>query len=176
MNCVVKLVGGTVQAVAVFSDCVVLGLWLRGPNSVVKLLGGRVHSGWCRRVGWWHCASSTCARSGVHRTSSCSGICATVGVHRTVCCGDRSTGASVEHISRAPAVIETRVPLMEFTVPAPAACAAHAPWWSSSRQLLPRSQHMRRGEYIVPALAVAALAPVVEYIAHAPVVVYALRW
>ena len=45
---VVKLVGGTVQAVAVFkSNCEVLGLWLRaqtrsGSNSVVKLLGGRV--------------------------------------------------------------------------------------------------------------------------------------
>ena len=35
---------------------------------------------------------------------------------------------------------------------------------------------MRHGEYIVPALAVTALVPVVEYIAHSPVVVYVLRW
>ena len=39
------MVGGTVSAVAVFCDCLVLGLWLRGLNSVVKLLGGRVQSG-----------------------------------------------------------------------------------------------------------------------------------
>ena len=49
------MVGGTVSAVAVFkSDCEVLGLWMRGLNSVVKLLGGRVHSNWCRLVSWWH--------------------------------------------------------------------------------------------------------------------------
>ena len=35
-----KLFGGTVQAVAVFGDCVVLGLWLKGLNSVVKPFGG----------------------------------------------------------------------------------------------------------------------------------------
>ena len=48
------MVGGTVSAVAVFCDCLVLGLWMRGLNSVVKLLGDRVQSGWCRQVGWWH--------------------------------------------------------------------------------------------------------------------------
>ena len=49
---VVKLVGGAVQAVAVFkSDCLVLGLWMRGSNSVVKLLGGRVQFEWCCQVG-----------------------------------------------------------------------------------------------------------------------------
>ena len=51
---VVKLVGGTEQAVAVSSDCKGLGLWLRGLNSVVKLLGGRgAIVGWCRQAGWW---------------------------------------------------------------------------------------------------------------------------
>ena len=99
------MVGGTLQAVAVISDCLELGLWfeglelgrqtawrpgtigmvssswlaalckqllclkviarylgsgLKGLNSVVKLLGGRVQSGWCRQVGWRHCASSCC--------------------------------------------------------------------------------------------------------------------
>ena len=39
------MVGGTLQAVAVISDCLELG-----SNSVVKLLGGRVQSGWCRQV------------------------------------------------------------------------------------------------------------------------------
>ena len=38
------MVGGIVSAVAVFCDCLVLGLWMRGFNSVVKLLGGRVQS------------------------------------------------------------------------------------------------------------------------------------
>ena len=52
--CVVSLLGGTVLAVAEICDCLVLGLWMRGLNSVVKLLGGRVQSGWCRQVGWWH--------------------------------------------------------------------------------------------------------------------------
>ena len=45
--------------VAVIS-CKGPGIWLRGLNSVVKLLGGRVQSGWCRQVGWWHCSSSCC--------------------------------------------------------------------------------------------------------------------
>ena len=49
---VVLMVGGTVLAVAVICDCLVLGLWMRGFNSVVKLLGGRVQSGWCRLDGW----------------------------------------------------------------------------------------------------------------------------
>ena len=39
------MVGGTVLAVVVICDCLVLGLWMRGLNSVVKLLGGRVQSG-----------------------------------------------------------------------------------------------------------------------------------
>ena len=42
--CVVRLFGGTVLAVAMCSDCLELGLWMRGFNSVVKLLGGRVQS------------------------------------------------------------------------------------------------------------------------------------
>ena len=100
------MVGGTLQAVAVISDCLELGLWfeglelgrqaawrpgtigmvlsswlaalckqllclkviarylgsgLTGSNSVVKLLGGRgAIVGWCRQVGWRHCASSCC--------------------------------------------------------------------------------------------------------------------
>ena len=50
---VVMPVGGTVQAVAVSSDCKGIGLWLRGLNSVVKLLGGRgAIVGWCRQAGW----------------------------------------------------------------------------------------------------------------------------
>ena len=61
-NGVVKLVGGTLQAVAVFkSDYEVLGALTVGSNSVVKLLGGRVQSGWCRQVGWRLCASSRCS-------------------------------------------------------------------------------------------------------------------
>ena len=48
--CVVNLFGGTELAIAVFCDCLVLGLWMQGLNSVVKLLGGRVQSGWCRQV------------------------------------------------------------------------------------------------------------------------------
>ena len=35
-----------------------LGSGLRGLNSVVKLLGGRVYSEWCRHNWWRHCASS----------------------------------------------------------------------------------------------------------------------
>ena len=44
-------------AVAVICDCLVLGLWLRGSNSVVKLLGGRVQFEWCCQVGWRHGAA-----------------------------------------------------------------------------------------------------------------------
>ena len=33
---------------------------LRGSDSVVKLLGGRVQSGWCRQVCWRHRASCCC--------------------------------------------------------------------------------------------------------------------
>ena len=58
--CAVNLFGGTVLAVVVICDCLVLGLWMRGFNSVVKLLGGRVQSGWCRLDGWWHCVGSCC--------------------------------------------------------------------------------------------------------------------
>ena len=54
------MVGGIVLAVAVICDCLVLGLWLRGFNSVVKLLGGRVQSWWCRLDGWWHRVGSCC--------------------------------------------------------------------------------------------------------------------
>ena len=37
------------RQLAVSSDCKGLGLWLRGLNSVVKLLGGRgAIVGWCR--------------------------------------------------------------------------------------------------------------------------------
>ena len=44
------------QAVAVFKgDCLVLGLWFEGSNSVVKLLGGWVQSGWCRQSGTCGC-------------------------------------------------------------------------------------------------------------------------
>ena len=57
---VVLMVGGIVLAVAVISDCLVLGLWLQSLNSVVKLLGGRVHSNWCRLDGWWHRVGSCC--------------------------------------------------------------------------------------------------------------------
>ena len=48
------MVGGIVLAVAVICDCLVLGLWLQSFNTVVKLLGGRVQSRWCRLDGWWH--------------------------------------------------------------------------------------------------------------------------
>ena len=54
------MVGGIVLAVAVICDCLVLGLWLQSLNSVVKLLGGRVHSMWCRLDGWWHRVGSCC--------------------------------------------------------------------------------------------------------------------
>ena len=54
--------GGTVLAVAVCSDCYELGLWLRGSNSVVKLHGGRVQSGWCRQVGGWHFRQLLCLK------------------------------------------------------------------------------------------------------------------
>ena len=54
------MVGGTVLADVVICDCLVLGLWMRGFNSVVKLLGSRVHSGRCRLDGWWHCVGSCC--------------------------------------------------------------------------------------------------------------------
>ena len=58
---VVKLVGGTVQAVAVFkSDCKVLGLWLRAQTRSSSCLAAGFQSGWCRQVGWRHCASSCC--------------------------------------------------------------------------------------------------------------------
>ena len=55
---VVMLVGGFVLQL-LFGGCLVLGSDL-GPNSVVKLLGGRVQSDWCRQVGWRHCACSCC--------------------------------------------------------------------------------------------------------------------
>ena len=58
--CVVSLLGGTVLAVAEICGCLVLGLWMPGFNSVVKLLGGRVQSGWCRLDCWWHCVGSCC--------------------------------------------------------------------------------------------------------------------
>ena len=54
------MVGGIVLAVAVICDCLVLGLWLQSFNSVVKLLGGRVQSNWCRQFGWWHGVCSCC--------------------------------------------------------------------------------------------------------------------
>ena len=41
---------------------VIAGTWAlaAGSNSVVKLLGGRVQSGWCRQVGWRHFKGSCC--------------------------------------------------------------------------------------------------------------------
>ena len=45
------MVGGTVLAVVV-----ILIAWYL----VVKLLGGRVQSGWCHLDGWWHCVGSCC--------------------------------------------------------------------------------------------------------------------
>ena len=42
-------VDGTVQSAA-GSDCVLLGLCVRGSSSVVKLIGGRVQSGLCCQV------------------------------------------------------------------------------------------------------------------------------
>ena len=50
---VVKPIGGIELVVAVNSDYKGLGPWLRGLNSVVKLLGGR---GAIEMVssGWWH--------------------------------------------------------------------------------------------------------------------------
>ena len=39
------MVGGTVLAVVVICDCLVLGALVASFNSVVKLLGGRVQSG-----------------------------------------------------------------------------------------------------------------------------------
>ena len=58
--CAINLFGGTVLAVAVICNCLVLWLWMRGFNLVVKLLGGRVQSGWCCLDGWWHCVGSCC--------------------------------------------------------------------------------------------------------------------
>ena len=59
---VVKFVGGTVLAVAVFtSDCKETWALTAGSNSVVKLLGGRVSIlDGDRQVGWRHRASSCC--------------------------------------------------------------------------------------------------------------------
>ena len=56
------LFGGTVQAVAAFSDCVVLGLWLRAQTRSSSCLAAGVFLGWCRQCDWWHCASSCCVQ------------------------------------------------------------------------------------------------------------------
>ena len=44
-----KLFGGTVQAVAAFSDCVVLELWLRAQTRSSSCLAAGVQFGWCRQ-------------------------------------------------------------------------------------------------------------------------------
>ena len=46
---VVKVIGGTVQAVAVFSDCVALGVWLRAQARSSSCFAAGVQLGWCRQ-------------------------------------------------------------------------------------------------------------------------------
>ena len=63
-------------ALAVICDRLVIGLWICGFNSVVKLLGGRVHSGWCRHIGF-----GGTVRGNQIRSSSCLAAgCIRVGV------------------------------------------------------------------------------------------------
>ena len=45
------MVGGTVLAVVVICDCLVLGLWLRVSIRSSSCLAAEVHSKWCRLVG-----------------------------------------------------------------------------------------------------------------------------
>ena len=47
--CCQKLFGGTVQAVAAFSDCVVFELWLRAQTRSSSCLAAGVQFGWCRQ-------------------------------------------------------------------------------------------------------------------------------
>ena len=46
---VVNVIGGTVQAVAAFSDCVVLEPWLRAQTRSSSCLAAGVQFGWCRQ-------------------------------------------------------------------------------------------------------------------------------
>ena len=51
---VVKLIGGTVCAVAMFSDCELFGLWQRGSTRSSRSVGGQGALGLCRLSIWWH--------------------------------------------------------------------------------------------------------------------------
>ena len=56
---VVKLVGGTVLAVAVLR-LRGLGLWLWAQTRSSSCLAAEVQMGWCRQIGWRDCVGSCC--------------------------------------------------------------------------------------------------------------------